>query len=341
MISVWKERAEERVVYMRDRFGRKIDYMRISVTDRCNLRCRYCMPEGIQLLPEREILSYEELCRICKAAAELGITRFKITGGEPLVRLGCPELIGMIKRLPKVEQVTLTTNGILLDRYLDELVKNGLDAVNISLDTLDQASYKQITGFDELLRVKENIGKAAETGIRVKINSVLQWDAGEKQWTDLAVLAKDMPVDVRFIEMMPIGYGRKHGGISGSQVLRRLREAYPGLWKDASIHGNGPAVYYRIPGFLGSIGFINAVHGRFCNNCNRIRLTAKGELKPCLCYETSVDLKRVLRSECGQEETEQEIKKAIRRAVSLKPQMHCFDMAEGITEKRQMVQIGG
>lgn len=329
------------MVHMRDRFGRKIDYMRISVTDRCNLRCRYCMPEGIRLVPAKEILSFEELCRICKAAAELGITRFKITGGEPLVRPGCPELIGMIKRLPGVEQVTLTTNGILLGRYLNELIKNGLDAVNISIDTLNQESYKQITGFDGLQKVKENIEKAAETGIRVKINSVLQRDVGGNQWTSLAAFAKNMPVDVRFIEMMPIGYGREYGGISGKQVLQKFQEGYPGIWKDISIHGNGPAVYYRIPGFLGSIGFISAIHGRFCKNCNRIRLTAKGELKPCLCYDTSVDLKRTLRNGYSPEETEQEIKKDIQRAAALKPQMHCFDVAERITEKRQMVQIGG
>lgn len=329
------------MVYMRDRFGRKIDYMRISVTDRCNLRCRYCMPKGIRLVPAEEILSFEELCRICKAAAELGITRFKITGGEPLVRPGCPELIGMIKGLPGVEQVTLTTNGILLDRYLDELIKNGLDAVNISLDTLERESYKQITGSDELWKVKENIGKAAETGLRVKINSVLQRDTGENQWMALAALAKNMPVDVRFIEMMPIGYGRQYGGVSGKQVLKKLQEVYPGTFRDVSIHGNGPAAYYRIPEFLGSIGFISAVHGGFCKNCNRIRLTARGELKPCLCYDTGVELKKTLRSGYSEEETGQKIKKNIQRAVALKPRMHCFDMAEGITEKRQMVQIGG
>lgn len=330
--------------FMRDSFEREIDYMRISVTDRCNLRCSYCMPrEGIELAPAGEILTFEEIVRVCQAAAELGIRKLKITGGEPLVRPDCHKLVGMLKRLPGVSQVTLTTNGILLGRYLDRLLENGLDAVNISLDTLDEEVYRQITGFDELPAVRAAMTEAVEKGLRVKINSVLQRGVNDREWMSLAELARETPTDVRFIEMMPIGLGKQQKGVSGKKVLFNLKRKYPGIKPDDTIHGNGPAVYYRIPGFAGSIGFISAVHGRFCESCNRIRLTAKGELKPCLCYETSVDVKKALRSpvHADWEEEREELKNIIRQVVGQKPERHCFEAEDRITEGRQMVQIGG
>lgn len=310
--------------------------MRISVTDRCNLRCRYCMPEGIVLSPARELLTFEEIELVSQAAAELGIRRFKITGGEPLVRRGCPKLIGRLRRIPKVEQVTLTTNGVLLGDFLDELLENGLDGVNISLDTLNADLYQQITGFDELERVREGIYKAVESGLRVKINTVLQRGVNDSEWEALTGFAREIPVDVRFIELMPIGFGEKEKGVNGNEILSLLRKKYPQMEKDDRIHGNGPAVYYRIPGFEGCVGFICAVHRKFCASCNRIRLTAKGELKPCLCYGDCVDLRRVVR-----EGAYQEIKGAIWEAVIRKPKMHCFETEEGVTECRRMVEIGG
>ena len=321
---------------MRDSLGREIDYMRISVTDRCNLRCRYCMPEGIVLSPARELLTFEEIELVSQAAAELGIRRFKITGGEPLVRRGCPKLIGRLRRIPKVEQVTLTTNGVLLGDFLDELLENGLDGVNISLDTLNADLYQQITGFDELERVREGIYKAVESGLRVKINTVLQRGVNDSEWEAFTGFAREIPVDVRFIELMPIGFGEKEKGVNGNEILSLLRKKYPQMEKDDRIHGNGPAVYYRIPGFEGCVGFICAVHRKFCASCNRIRLTAKGELKPCLCYGDCVDLRRVVR-----EGAYQEIKGAIWEAVIRKPKMHCFETEEGVTECRRMVEIGG
>lgn len=329
---------------MKDSFGREIDYIRISVTDRCNLRCSYCMPKrGIQLAPSEEILTFEEIVWICQAATELGIRKFKITGGEPLVRPGCPQLVGMIKRLPGVRQVTLTTNGILLDRYLDRLIENGLDAVNVSLDTRDEKVYRQITGFDGLSAVRAGINRAAEKGLRVKINSVLQKGVNDREWMSLAELAKDMPIDVRFIEMMPIGLGKRYEGVSGKTVLLNLRKKYPGIKPDHTFHGNRPAAYCRIPGFAGSIGFISAVHGQFCESCNRIRLTAKGELKPCLCYETAVNVKEMLRGPIYEdwEKKKEALKSMIRQAVGQKPERHCFEAKDQITEGRQMVQIGG
>ena len=193
---------------MKDQYGRIIDYMRISITDRCNLRCRYCMPEGVELVSMKNILSYEEIEMVCQAAAKAGIRKFKITGGEPLVRLGCPELIGKIKKIPGVEQVTMTTNGVLLFKYLPELLKNGLDAVNISLDTLDRERYQVITGRDELFRVLESVDQAVDAGIPVKINSVLQKGMNEDEFLALARLTLEKKLDVRFIEMMPIGLGK-------------------------------------------------------------------------------------------------------------------------------------
>ena len=334
---------------MHDKYGRTINYMRISITDRCNLRCRYCMPDGIELIPMARILSYEEITEICRAAAELGISRLKITGGEPLARLGAPDLIAMLKQIPGIEQVTMTTNGVLLGRYLPELLAAGLDAVNISLDTLIPGRFSAITGRDELHRVLESMDAALEAGLPVKVNAVLQPDMNEDEWLSLAEMARDRRLDVRFIEMMPIGMGRRFSAVSNRELLERIRQAYPQLETDHSVHGNGPAVYYRIPGWKGSIGFISAMHGRFCGSCNRIRLTAQGKLKPCLCFGDTVDLMPLLRTEhdreAGTERAEAErsdnLKSALRTAILGKPLQHCFEMEEDITERSRLASIGG
>ena len=297
---------------MKDQYGRIIDYMRISITDRCNLRCRYCMPEGVELVPMKNILSYEEIEMVCQAAAKAGIRKFKITGGEPLVRLGSPELIGKIKKIPGVEQVTMTTNGVLLSKYLPELLKNGLDAVNISLDTLDRERYQVITG--------------------------------------LARLTLEKKLDVRFIEMMPIGLGKKFETIYNEDILEELKKQYPDIQEDRQIHGNGPAVYVKLPGGQGSVGFISALHGKFCQYCNRIRMTAQGCLKPCLCYGKGVELKDIFDryekpQRCGttmvDQETLEYLYQAITEAIQLKPKSHRFENLSEITEDKKMSQIGG
>lgn len=321
---------------MKDQYGREIDYLRISITDRCNLRCRYCIPDGVQLVPMGEILSYEEIETVCRCAAELGFSKIKITGGEPLVRKGAPELIGKIRSIPGIEHVTMTTNGILIPDYLDELVASGLEAVNISLDTLDAQEYSCITGRDQLELVKKGIRMAAESSLRTKINVVLQEGVHEQGWRPLVELARELPIDVRFIELMPIGEGAHKTGISGDVILQKVEEAYPGTVRDESVHGNGPAVYYRIPGFAGSVGFIEAIHGKFCDRCNRIRLSAEGELKPCLCYDRTIALKPFLRA--GDVEG---VKEALSQAVFGKPEAHCFEHRSDITENKNMVSIGG
>ena len=332
---------------MKDRYNRTIDYMRISITDRCNLRCTYCMPQEITLMSMENILTYEEILRICNAAVELGITRFKVTGGEPLVRKGCVTLIREMKRIPGIEQVTMTTNGVLLGQYLEELISAGIDGINISLDTLDADRYERITGKNELSAVMENIGRAIDSGIRVKLNSVLQNGVNEDEWEHIALLARTNQLDVRFIEMMPIGFGKNCRGVSGRELLEKMKNRWPDLETVSDIHGNGPAVYYHVPGWKGSVGLINAIHGKFCASCNRIRLTSQGKLKPCLCYGDTVDLMPMLRGTTAESDPDENvgtndmIRRAIAEAILEKPAQHCFEQKEYVTEESQMVSIGG
>lgn len=325
---------------MKDTYGRTIDYMRISITDRCNLRCRYCMPNGIQSIPMNNILTYEEIEFICNVAAEVGIRKLKITGGEPLIRLGCPELIGKLKKITGIEQVTMTTNGILLEKYLPELLENGLDAVNISLDTLDSETYEAITGKDEFEQVLRSIYQCVEVGLKVKLNIVLQKGINDNEGLDFAELTKKLPLDVRFIEMMPIGYGRNYETVYNEDVLSELKKVYPDLYEDDIVHGNGPAMYYKIPGAKGSIGFISAMHGKFCGSCNRIRLTSQGKIKPCLCFGDNVDLRQILR-DFENDMAKERVREAIKFAICKKPEKHKFEVIQEVTEQRQMVQIGG
>jgi len=298
------------------------------------------MPDGISLVPMEQIMTYEEIVLACRAAAQEGVRYLKVTGGEPLVRFGCADLIGMLKEIPGIRQVTMTTNGVLLNQYLPELVENGLDAVNISLDTLKPEVYRQLTGTDALPDVFLGIQKALETGIQVKINSVLIDGVNYGEWLELAELSKEMPVDVRFIEMMPVGHGRDYRAVDNRVLLESLKKRYPDLQKDERRHGNGPAVYYQIPGAKGSVGFISAIHGKFCQRCNRLRMDAKGKLKPCLCFGETVDIMGLLRSP-DLPDREGRLREAFRHAAQMKPESHVFEVPGYITEQSQMVQIGG
>lgn len=342
---------------MQDSFGRTIDYMRISITDRCNLRCRYCMPDGVECLPRREILSLEEINAIGICAARLGIRHIKVTGGEPLVRKDCCELIQMLKSIPGIEKVTITTNGVLLEQYLEPLLKAGTDGINISLDTLDSLLYQKVTGFDCLESVMRVVERAAFLPVPVKINAVsIDFGALAENARQLMELTRRYPVDVRFIEMMPIGYGKQFKTVDHKELLASMYQMYPGLMEDSSAHGFGPAVYYRIPGALASVGLISAIHGKFCGDCNRIRLTSRGYLKTCLCYEDGVDLRAVLRQGLewseeqghyrwplspGDEMIQKRLEEAISQAVAHKPSAHCFERPEMITESQNMIAIGG
>ncbi|MGN1389793.1 MAG: GTP 3',8-cyclase MoaA [Bulleidia sp.] len=310
----------------------------MSITDRCNLRCRYCMPEGIQQVQMHEILTYEEILEIAGAAASLGITKIKVTGGEPLVRLGCADLVKQLKEIPGIEQVTMTTNGILLKQNLPALKEAGIDAINVSLDTLKPEVFRMITGSDRLQDVKDGIEASVSAGIRTKVNTVLQTGVNDGEWKDLIRLAEDLPIDVRFIEMMPIGYGKKYPPVSNEDLKKQIEAEFGPIEEDHSIHGNGPAEYVRLPDFAGSIGFIGAIHGKFCSSCNRIRLTSMGRLKPCLCYGDTVDLRSILRDSSDHQEP---LKHAIAEAIAEKPQAHCFEQLSRITEEQEMIEIGG
>ena len=312
--------------------------MRISVTDRCNLRCRYCMPDGIERIPMSDLLTYEEIAFVCRQAADLGIGSFRITGGEPLVRKGCVRLVSMLKETPGVRRVTMTTNGVLLGEHLNGLLDAGLDAVNISLDTLDRGQYKAITGMDELDRVLASIRRAAGK-LPVRINCVICREINDDAPGKLATLARDLPVDVRFIELMPIGAAKGLETVPNASVLARIEEQYGKTTESPGGDGDGPAVYRRADGFTGRIGFISAMHGKFCAACNRLRLTSVGELKPCLCYADTVPLREILRD--GAADKEERIREKIREAVRLKPQAHCFERRENVTEEKEMVRIGG
>ena len=310
---------------MIDTLGRRINYLRISITDRCNMRCRYCMPDGISAVGHGDVLRYEEIVEICRAALRVGITKFKVTGGEPFVRKGAVGFIRELRRLPGVESVTVTTNGWLLPQVLPELRRIGIGGVNISLDSLDREQYQAITGVDALPEVLQAVRQCAAAGLPTKINAVLLADTKE-QIAPLARLAEELPVDVRFIELMPIGCGAyQQGG------------TYPDLAPLSVRRGNGPAAYYASRRLKGYIGMIAANSHVFCRQCNRLRLTSTGFLKPCLCYDNGVDLRAVVRSGQG----EGLLAQAIEQAILRKPARHCFGQGQAVTERKAMNEIGG
>ena len=321
---------------MIDTLGRRINYLRISITHRCNMRCRYCMPDGISAVGHGDVLRYEEIVEICRAALRVGITKFKVTGGEPFVRKGAVGFIRELRRLPGVESVTVTTNGWLLPQVLPELRRIGIGGVNISLDSLDREQYQAITGVDALPEVLQAVRQCAAAGLPTKINAVLLADTKE-QIAPLARLAEELPVDVRFIELMPIGCGAYQQGYSADEALAVLRGVYPDLTPLSVRRGNGPAAYYASRRLKGYIGRIAANSHVFCRQCNRMRLTSTGFLKPCLCYDDGVDLRAVVRSGQG----ESLLAQAIEQAILRKPARHCFDEAKAVTERKAMNEIGG
>lgn len=323
---------------MRDRYGRVINYLRISVTDRCNLRCCYCMPEGVQDVGMKNILTFEEIWEIVRTGVSLGITHIRITGGEPLVRKGCVDLIRGIREIPGVETITMTTNGVLLENYAKQLKEAGVDGVNISLDTLDSEEFYKITGKRELQEVLAGIRAAKTAGLPVKLNAV---NRKELDPIPLVRYAQEENLPLRFIEMMPVGYGKKYVGRSNEE-LRETLEAVCGKAEcmtnreELSRMGSGPAVYYQFSDLKVPVGFISAIHGKFCDTCNRVRLTAEGYLKLCLCYDQGEDLRRVLRE--GEKEN---LRTIMEQTIFRKPAAHCFEHPDEMTEIHEMVRIGG
>jgi cyclic pyranopterin phosphate synthase len=325
---------------------RRVDTLRISVTDRCNLRCVYCMPrEGVPLIPCEEILRYEEILRIVTCGVRLGIRKLRITGGEPLVRRDVVDLVGALARIEGVDDLCMTTNGVLLKEFAPKLKAAGLHRVTVSLDSLRPDRYERITGSNCLARVLEGIESSLKLGLSpVKINVVLIRGANDDEVEDFAAWTLRFPLEVRFIERMPTGgvagFGqscgdRKGQGIPAEEVLERIRRAFGGLEPaKAGVKIPGPARLYRLPGGNGRVGVISAVTAPFCASCTRVRLTSDGRLRNCLFMEESFDLKELLRSGAS----DQALEAFLKRAIAAKPRNHAAPFERG---RSPMSQIGG
>ena len=321
-----------------DPYNRHLNYLRISVTDRCNLRCVYCMPPGgcVPKLPHREILRYEEILRIVRAGAGLGITKVRVTGGEPLVRKGIARFLQALSSIPGISDIALTTNAVMLRDRLDEIRSAGIRRLNISLDTLDPEKYARITGRDAFHPVWEGIQSALAAGFSpIKINAVAIQGVNDDELADLARLTLDLPLHVRFIEYMPMGEGPLEvaAPLLGEEIMERVGEVAP-LIPVARGEQDGPAVRYRFKGAAGEGGLIRPMSHHFCGACNRLRLTASGHLRPCLLSDRQADVKGPLRAGCS----DAELAGIFLNAIRFKP------MAHGLHEKGvkgRMSAIGG
>ncbi len=321
-----------------DSFQRPINYLRISVTDRCNLRCVYCMPEeGVTLMSHSDILTYEEIYTVAKVAAGMGINKIRLTGGEPLVRLGLTDLVKMLAGIEGVDDLSLTTNGTMLAQHAAELKKAGLRRVNISLDTLKPERFREITRCGELEDTLRGIGAARAAGLNpVKINMVVMAGINDDEIIDFARKTVNDTWHVRFIEHMPVTGDLPVSSIFPVSEMRKRIESLGELEPWHVDVGNGPARYYRLPGAKGTIGFITPVTEHFCYKCNRIRLTADGKLRPCLLSEEEIDIKEALRSGAPPDE----LKRLIEKAIACKPERH--HLAEGKKKNgRPFSQVGG
>ena len=322
---------------MLDSLGRSIDYVRVSVTDRCDLRCVYCMPErGIEQCSMSDILSYEDITRIVSLLAQLGVKKVRLTGGEPLVRKGLPALVAQVKNIPGIERVVLTTNGMLLSEQLPDLVAAGLDGVNVSLDALDEDVFQAITRRPGVEKVLASIDNALAAGLSVKVNCV-PTELNRGQLVPLAErFLPDARLSLRFIEMMPIGLGKSVPGIPADELRALLSARFGPLTELPHESLAGPCRYVSVPGYPGRLGFISAVTNCFCQSCNRVRLTSTGFLKTCLQFDEGVALRPLLGG------SDEDILDAMHAAIWEKPAHHLFSENGGTNlEKRVMSQIGG
>ena len=326
---------------MKDQFGRELTYLRISVVDRCNLRCLYCMPaHGAGFEAWEELLSYEEIARACKIFSELGIRKVRITGGEPLVRPHIAELTFRIREIPEIRELALSTNGVFLKAQARKLKAAGLDRVNISLDTLDRMKFQQIARMDKLHHVLEGIDEAIQTGLHpVKINTVLMKGINEDEILDLVRFAIEKSIEVRFIELMPtnglVQLDSKEGFLSCEGAKEKIEEQFSLLPFDT--YFSSPAQVFQIEGTAARVGFISPLSCVFCARCNRLRLKANGALKTCLHGKEDLDLKKLLRSGTSTEE----IKKRIEEVVYVRPEQHFLNEPEVRHNDFQMSHVGG
>lgn len=329
---------------MLDKFRREINYLRVSITDRCNLHCVYCRPkEGISLQGHEDILRYEEIIRVVSLAVKMGLIKVRVTGGEPLVRRGVVEFLAALKKIDGLQDISLTTNGILLEEYAQRIFDAGITRINISLDSLDRDKYFKITDGGNLDAVLRGIDSAERIGFApIKINTVLMKGFNDDEALQFARLAVEKRFQVRFIELMPMAtkldYG--HDFMPASQLIEEISQRYAlEQIKNKKNKSDGPARIFKIKGGLGEVGFINPVSEHFCSTCNRMRLTSDGKLRACLLNESEIDLKTALRENCSDDELE----KLIWEAVLLKPKKHDVVCTDNSLKKcsRVMSEIGG
>jgi cyclic pyranopterin phosphate synthase len=324
-----------------DDFGRAINYLRVSVTDRCNLRCVYCMPEeGVAGKAHGDILRYEDLVRIIRAAADLGISKVRVTGGEPLVRKDLTGFVGMVAAIPGIDDLSMTTNGMLLARHAAGLARAGLHRVNVSLDTLQPDRFQRITRRGRLDDVWAGLEAAERSGLTpIKINVVVVRGLNDDEVVDFARRTRSEGWHVRFIELMPIGANVSWAGdgvVPVPEIRARIEAAEGRLTPVHGPRGNGPARYYHLAGAEGTVGFIGAMSDHFCSACNRLRLTADGRLRPCLMSSQEIDLHARVRAGGGDDE----IRTLLAHAVQLKPRQHHLAEAQS-PQDRTMAEIGG
>jgi cyclic pyranopterin phosphate synthase len=323
-----------------DRCARRLNYLRVSITDRCNLKCTYCMPgDGIHKLRHADILSYEEILRVLRIGAAMGITKVRLTGGEPLVRKGVMAFIRSVCDLDTLEDVSLTTNGLLLGPQLTALKAAGIRRINVSLDTLQPARYRSITGTDGFAVVWRALMDALKMGFDpIKINVVALKGVNDDELADLARLSVDTPLHIRFIEHMPIGVSAvPHTAQLLVPEIRALVETVAPLEPVAAARHDGPAQRFRFPGARGEVGFISSISSHFCATCNRLRLTARGSIRPCLLADTEVDLRGLLRSGAP----DAAIREAFLSAIRRKGADHGIGPDQACGPTRHMSAIGG
>lgn len=322
---------------MIDKFGRNIDYLRISVTENCNLKCIYCIDENILNKYKSDTLSDDEIIKIATECANLGIKKIRITGGEPLVRKNIENLIYRLNLINGIEEIYITTNGVLLYDKIEELKNNGLTGLNISLDSLYKDRFEKLTKFNKLSDVLSSIDKALKLGLKVKLNTVIIDDINKDEIINFVNLTKDKKLDVRFIELMPIGAAKKHKGISNEEILNIIKSKFKNIKTENRKDRSGPANYIKIENYKGKIGFISPISSCFCEECNRVRLTSNGFLKKCLHYNYGVDLKKHIRNGI----TSEELNKLIYSNIYDKPEKHLFLEECDNKEDKYMNQIGG
>jgi len=326
---------------MLDNYAREIDYLRVSVTDRCNLRCRYCMPEeGIESSDRASILTLEQIVRLIRVAAQVGIRKVRFTGGEPLVRKDITKLIAQVAEIPQINDIAITTNGVLFAEMAEELKNAGLTRVNFSLDSFVAEKFNYITRRGDLKDVLSGITTALNVGIApVKINTVVMKGFNDNEILDFVKMAYEMPLHVRFIEFMPIGdlpFYEKERLFTMAEIKEIIDSRYV-LLNGSTLQGNGPAKSYQIKGGMGTIGFISAMSDHFCAECNRIRMTVDGKLRGCLFAKEEISLKMALENGASDEKLAGLFSKAIKG----KPNRHHMDEGWGADNERKMYQIGG